>query len=98
MHVLCQILLSGCPGTGQPGIQLAKWLTGAGVQLPTPMARDLKLLTEAAAENKRLKQQQEVVRQAELELAARETEEHAEQYALLVSLRRYSILVPYEEH
>lgn len=53
--------------------------------MPTPAAKDLQSLTDAAADSKRLRKQLEALREAELELAAREAEENAENFAVLVS-------------
>jgi hypothetical protein len=53
--------------------------------MPTPAARDLQALVEAAADNRRLRRQLEALREAELELAAREAEETAVNFSMLVS-------------
>jgi hypothetical protein len=54
------------------------------VALPTPAAQDLTGLVEAAADNRRLRRQLEALRDAELELAAREAEETAASFGMLV--------------
>jgi len=56
------------------------------MQLPTPAAKDLMSLVAAAADNQRLRKQLEALREAELEMAAREAEENAQNFAILVSL------------
>lgn len=56
------------------------------MQLPTPAAKDLMSLVAAAADNQRLRRQLEALREAELEMAAREAEENAENFAILVRL------------
>lgn len=63
---------------------LQGWLEASGVQLPTPAAKDIKALAAAAVDNKRLRKQLEALREAELELAAREAEENAQNFAMLV--------------
>lgn len=52
--------------------------------MPTPAAKDLQVLVEAAADNRRLRRQLEALREAELELAAREAEETALGFSMLV--------------
>jgi hypothetical protein len=64
---------------------LQDWLKTSGLQMPTPAARDLQALVEAAADNRRLRKQLEALREAELELAAREAEETALNFSMLVS-------------
>jgi hypothetical protein len=63
---------------------LQEWLKTSGLQIPTPAARDLHALVEAAADNRRLRKQLEALREAELELAAREAEETALNFSMLV--------------
>lgn len=68
---------------------LQDWLKTSDLRMPTPAARDLQALVEAAADNRRLRKQLEALREAELELAAREAEETALNFSMLVS-GRYS--------
>lgn len=63
---------------------LHAWLQDEGCSLPTPAAKDLHALVEAAADNRRLRRQLEALRDAELELAAREAEEAALNFSMLV--------------
>ncbi|WIA41294.1 hypothetical protein OEZ86_004897 [Tetradesmus obliquus] len=62
---------------------LQEWLDTAGVQLPTPAAKELHRLAAAAEDSKRLRKQLEALREAELELAAREAEENERGFAML---------------
>lgn len=88
-----QIVVSPCAAASDTAnmkpSHLESWLEGAGLRLPTPAAKDLQSLTAAAADSKRLKKQLEALREAELELAAREAEETAENFAVLVSLLNF---------
>ena len=61
--------------------------------MPTPAAKDLQTLVEAAADNRRLRKQLEALREAELELAAREAEETALNFSMLVGSRGKVMLV-----
>jgi hypothetical protein len=54
--------------------------------MPTPAAKDLQVLVDAAADNRRLRKQLEALREAELELAAREAEETAQTFSMLVGV------------
>jgi hypothetical protein len=67
---------------------LQDWLDASGVHLPTPAAKELRGLAAAAEESKRLRKQLEALREAELELAAREAEEHERGFAMLVGWQR----------
>lgn len=80
------LLLSADSGVHAVGRvpHLQEWLDTAGVQLPTPAAKELHRLAAAAEDSKRLRKQLEALREAELELAAREAEENERGFAMLV--------------
>jgi hypothetical protein len=62
---------------------LQQWLQATGA--PTPAREELKDMSGAAEDARRLRKQMETLREAELELAAREAEETARNFAMLVS-------------
>lgn len=72
------------PSRGVKARNLQDWIQTAGVLIPTPAAKDLQVLVDAAADNRRLRKQLEALREAELELAAREAEETAHTFSMLV--------------
>jgi hypothetical protein len=87
VNLLHLLLLRWSADSGHAGgrvTHLQEWLEAAGVQLPTPAARELRSVVAAAEDSKRLRKQLEALREAELELAAREAEENERGYAMLV--------------
>jgi hypothetical protein len=66
---------------------LTSWISHEGLAVPTPAAKELAALVEAAADNRRLRAQLEALRDAELELAAREADEAAANFCMLVRAR-----------
>eukprot|EP00775_Hariotina_reticulata_P002474 gene2474-2777_t len=70
-------------GAADNTIGIQAWLNSSGMQLPTPAAKDLMSLVTAAADNQHLRRQLEALREAELEMAAREAEENAQNFAIL---------------
>jgi hypothetical protein len=75
---------SACATENTNGLQA--WLDSSDMQLPTPAAKDLMSLMAAEKDNQRLRRQLEALREAELEMAAREAEENAKNFAILVRL------------
>jgi Mn-dependent DtxR family transcriptional regulator len=57
--------------------------------MPTPVRQEVEGKAAAAEDIKRLHKQLETFREAELELAAREAEENARGFAMLVSCQQH---------
>jgi hypothetical protein len=77
------------PGTrAQVGQDLDHWLSSAGLEgaLATPARTDLRRVWAAAAEAQQLRRQMDALREAELDMAAREASETARNLGLLVRI------------